>query len=195
MSANVPTRIWWLHITSFRGISVGATHFYAELRTPTGTARLTHPLSAAEAAALTARDNFDWEPGWPTERFDTREDVTAAALAVFTALAEPGCVLLAGNAASAQPQPVLAGPPELVPVLRGLHDTVAELEAASPDQEVWIHFPQQMGAVVRAWYVTLAPLRGYDERSYDRADDVLVHRAADGTWTFITPPAAASTDS
>jgi hypothetical protein len=57
---------WWLELSSFRGISFGATHTYARLDPggagPTGgndfdDFRIERTLTAADAQALTARDS------------------------------------------------------------------------------------------------------------------------------------------
>lgn len=91
---------WWLELSSFRGISMGATHTYAKLdgggAGPTGgndfdDFRIERILTADDAEALTAKDpTFTWTAGDTTRGFDTADEAKAAALAVWHAVKDSG---------------------------------------------------------------------------------------------------------
>lgn len=91
---------WRLELSSFRGISFGATHSYARLDAggagPTGgndfdDFRIERILTAADAEALTANDpTYTWHEGDTIKGFDTEDEARAAALVVWRALAEDG---------------------------------------------------------------------------------------------------------
>jgi hypothetical protein len=106
--------IWFLDISSFRGVSLGAQHWYAkvrkeDLRTSFGYGASPGPpshqvevtLTKAQAAALNAADSaslsgaggFEWRAGMETGRWVDETAMRAAALALFLDVADPGDIL------------------------------------------------------------------------------------------------------
>ncbi len=90
-------------LSTFRGISIGAEHWYGTLRAssksdrdgiirggfgawvhPAEKVELKRPMGEEEAAYLRDKDDFDlWQAGDLTSRFNSKEEVEAAALAAF----------------------------------------------------------------------------------------------------------------
>jgi len=108
---------WHLELTSFVGISLGASHTYARL--DPGTAdeagrdnyddfTIERVLTAEDAQALVDRDNtFQWSAGMTIRGFDTADEAIAAATAVFNALSRAGDSLVLY---SDEDERLLAGP-------------------------------------------------------------------------------------
>lgn len=81
-----------LDITSFRGWSIGATHYYGKIsmvglgRRHFRPCELTYAMNGADAAKLNEKESEPiYEAGMITNRFDTKDLVRAAALAWFDA--------------------------------------------------------------------------------------------------------------
>lgn len=93
-------KLWHLHLSTWAGLSIGATHTYARL--DPGTAgddgrndydeiRVERYLTEEEVRLRNERDKaFVWEVDFPTQGFDTAEDATAAALVIFDAVKDDG---------------------------------------------------------------------------------------------------------
>jgi hypothetical protein len=109
---------WHLTISTWAGVSIGAAHYYGRIHQPDtrrsktypmspdeerlyGDVEVEHALTADEARALTAKDDYHWEAGTPTRRFDTKEHVMATAIAQWREIARKrgGGVLRLGNPA------------------------------------------------------------------------------------------------
>lgn len=87
---------WSVTLTSFRG-AVGATHYYADLSDGSDDIRVEHCMTAAEARALTKKDDYTWRPGSWTERFDTVDDAVAATIALWQFIADADRDILVMN--------------------------------------------------------------------------------------------------
>jgi hypothetical protein len=112
-------RAVWLDVSSWRGISIGAIHFYGELKTTYHDdlphVELKRKLTKSEAKELTKLQNdnslfqagFRWEAGDETRCFDTKEDVIKAAIAQYQALFPTKTLLLLGSPVYAEHDAVL----------------------------------------------------------------------------------------
>lgn len=91
-----------LDITSFRGWSIGATHYYGKINM-TGVAwdhfrpvDVHYTMTEADAAKLNEKEDHPfYEAGMQTTRFDTKELVRAAAIAWFDENADSKADVLA----------------------------------------------------------------------------------------------------
>lgn len=113
------TKIVNLEIISW-SFSLGGEHFTGKI---TGYLRdddyhsveVRHPLTAKEAKALNKKDSARGlslqKPGDWSERFETREELRRAAIAVYKKEFPKAEVLLEGSFAVADAQPCLDGPP------------------------------------------------------------------------------------
>lgn len=98
---------WHLDVTSWRGVTPGATHYYGIIQDDDFDGprhEILRVLDEAGARALSApdrygiRDDFLWKAGDDTSRFDSKEELVAAAIALFkeespdwdTTVAAPG---------------------------------------------------------------------------------------------------------
>lgn len=118
-----------LHITSWRGISIGANHWYGELLwtvdkervdgSSMKTHRLSKKLTASEARELRKLDgqwnwSFKWCAGMKTERLDSEDEVIELAIAEYKKHCLDAGILVLGDYATSGPHLVLDGPPEFV---------------------------------------------------------------------------------
>lgn len=104
-----------LEISTFRGVSIGAEHWYGKLtvrgkadnmgsirggygawKHPVGDMELTRILDEPEAASLREKDGSDYWPqaGEPTQRFNHKIEVVAAAREAFEQLYAPDDLLI-----------------------------------------------------------------------------------------------------
>ena len=98
-----------LEISSFRGISLGAIHYYGKL---VGNTRieLEKTLTRRDAIKLNKHDDgYIWRPGTKYSGFDSEEEVIEFALNVWKKHFPSGIILIQGNSAVADPQLVIAG--------------------------------------------------------------------------------------
>lgn len=113
-----------LEITSFRGVSIGAQHFYGRLRRYEAKksidVELRKKLSAKEARVLTKLDRsaMDWfkgsyKPGDLSDRFDSIIELRAFGLRHYQTLVPGAKVLIVGQYAVADPQECLDGPDDI----------------------------------------------------------------------------------
>jgi len=84
---------WHLDVSSYRGITPGASHYYGCVRDDDFEGprhEVEHVLDAAGAKELSAYDDYPWEAGMETGRFNSKDDLIAAALVIFEEVAAPG---------------------------------------------------------------------------------------------------------
>jgi len=92
---------WHLDISSWNGITPGAMHYYGIIRDDDFSGPrhdVLRVLDEAGARALSVGDDFPWKAGDDTSRFDSKEELVAAAIALFeeespdwdTTVAAPG---------------------------------------------------------------------------------------------------------
>ncbi len=111
----------WLKITSWRGISFGAIHYYGELQIDVeypenGSFELRRTLTASQAARMNKMDRElrpgdkyagRWRAGETTDGFDTREDVIKQARKVWKKMFPRHRRLVLGDSVYDKPEAVL----------------------------------------------------------------------------------------
>lgn len=122
--SDKPT-LWTADITSWRGISLGAIHWYVKLRSHRCTVDVEWALNEQRAAQMTTRErgSFTWRLGDYTNRFDTKDEAERAAVLAWSWLDAKGAgVLLDRQSSSSSPGKPLAGDAELVRIAQDFHD-------------------------------------------------------------------------
>ncbi len=123
-----------VHVTTYRGISPGATHYYGRLVCTGGDPydhELRHLLSKKEAAEMNDGESslsefMQYEVGEESTRFSTRSGVIDAALAEWKDFHADAIILILGSVGIAEPQQVLAGPQKLMNAINQLVDQAEE---------------------------------------------------------------------
>ena len=125
----------YLTVSSWVGVSIGATHTYGRLTCEShkDEVDVQRPITAAEAREQNKRDramygtpsNF-WKKGTPTNGFANEQAVVEKALSCWKEHFPGGGVLIKGHRGVLDPMPVLDGPSEFV---RRANDIVARCEA------------------------------------------------------------------
>jgi len=97
---------WTLDIYSWEGMSIGATHYYAEIRDPDFRSKgnVKHKMTIAEATAVNKKNRRMYNdelyelymatPGDETEGFDTKEDAITEAVKQWLEYAPAGSKLI-----------------------------------------------------------------------------------------------------
>lgn len=154
-------RPWFLEITSWRGISLGAEHFYGKLYGPFKgrnsierfSAEITHPLSEKETRELNKKDDWDsYTPGDQCGRFWNERELIAQGIALFQKVAPARAVLLRGRSSVASPQRPLAGPTTLVKRLQALY----LLDEAAEQRGGWERNEKDMRKIQKQWDALIA---------------------------------------
>jgi len=140
--------IVFLTITSWRGTSVGATHWYGRLRSHSGENEhdVLHTLNKVEAKILCKKRG--WSPGHgyvageKVEGFDSRESVVRTAKRQYKKYFPLATVLILGRCSTADPQRVLLGPKKFKQAINKIVDEFEELdgwenESEEAVQKVW----------------------------------------------------------
>lgn len=150
---ELPWRLWELDISTFRGISFNAEHYYANFSTsvtPKRKVSVERLLTEEYADVLTAKDpSYTWRVGTSTNRYDTKEEATAAALVAWRHVAGEGDVLVMDrHAYTDEPVVVLAGPPDVM----AMADIIWE---QSRETDWWKGTYDNWDALNRHWEVVL----------------------------------------
>lgn len=121
------SRAVWLEITSWRGTSFGAVHYYGALcinhgcsKFPCGCTReytvdLKRKLTASQAKELTKLQNdnsllgvgYRWQAGAETKCFDSKEDIVLMATRVYQEVFPDKTLLLLGSNVYVYPDAIL----------------------------------------------------------------------------------------
>ena len=101
-----------LEISSWRGISLGGTHYYGVLVGYIGDEyvreEIEKPMTEEEAKKLRKKDDFKYYvAGSITDRFDTKQEIREIALAKWQTIFPNAKALLEGQSADAEPMKVL----------------------------------------------------------------------------------------
>jgi hypothetical protein len=125
-----------LDISSFRGISPGAVHFYGKLKHGRQEVELKRPMSAEEAAALNAKDRWTgWREGMETARWNSIADLYEEAFRVWKDHFPRGALLVVGDPSECDPRETIAGPPEWKNKLNEIWRKYEELDGWEGDDE------------------------------------------------------------
>jgi len=110
----------FVEITTWQGISLGATHYYGYLRgylhendQHIHEIELKHPLTQREATKLNKNSGFDYiifEKGDMYPGFDDIKEIVDLAIKTWKEYFPNACVLVLGKAVHAEPQEILIGP-------------------------------------------------------------------------------------
>jgi hypothetical protein len=125
--------IVFLTVTSFKGTSIGATHWYGRLRTCSGEEQcdVLHTLSKVEAKILSKKRGMSEDTGYSSgekvEGFDTREAVIRTAKRQYKKHFPLATVLIIGRCSVADPQRVLLGPKNFKRAINKIVDEFEEL--------------------------------------------------------------------
>ena len=104
----------YLRITSWSGISIGAIHYYGELkaRNPYRAIELKRTLTAASARRLTKQHgkDFQYRAGYETIGFETEQEIIDLAIKTYKTHFPEATVLILGDPVYAEPQKIIDGP-------------------------------------------------------------------------------------
>lgn len=122
----------YLEVSTLRGVSFGAVHFYGKLVCGQKVIELEHPLTRAQAEKLNKGEQgfsfLVYKPGDLYRGFDERQDVIDFGTESFKEnFDESADLLVLGRAVYAEPQPVLIGPQELKDQVNAWHDEADKL--------------------------------------------------------------------
>jgi len=129
-------RIVYLDITSWQGMSIGATHYYGKLRGYIGkeykTVELEYTMTARDAARLNKIDrdpgfgDYFWAKGEKSSRFETEEKIEAVAIATYKAHYPDAIFLAVGDSGTGEPRRCIDGPD---PIKAQMNELYARYEA------------------------------------------------------------------
>jgi hypothetical protein len=102
-------KICHLSISSFRGISPGAIHFYGSLWYGGERVELKKKMDAKQAAYLSTKD-YKYHAGEITERFNSENEILDIAIKLWKKYYPEADVLLEGSSGVLDPQKCLDGP-------------------------------------------------------------------------------------
>jgi len=108
-------RVVYLEITSWIGMSIGATHYYGELKCGDKKVDLLHPLTRKEAANLNKESLFDYmyKAGENYPGYVNRDKLIKQAIKTFIDHFPTADILISGRSYCADPQEILVGPEDL----------------------------------------------------------------------------------
>ena len=122
----------YLKITSWAGISIGAIHFYGELkaRNPYRAIELKRTLTTASARRLTRQHGkaFQYLAGYQTIGFETEQEIIDLAIKTYKTHFPEATILILGDLIYAGPQKIIDGPKSIVKKVDGLIAKYREYE-------------------------------------------------------------------
>jgi len=116
---------WHVEISSWRGTSVGAMHYYAKLGGPEygDFYEVEYEVTPADTDLFLKWDSsFVEKPGWFSRRFWHEHEAIDATTVAWATVKGDGDILLLGRGAVADPQKILSGPADLVREANALFD-------------------------------------------------------------------------
>jgi len=120
---HLRVRVVYAHVYTWRGMSIGATHWMGKLQARgCDSVVLTRQMTAEEAEALSEKEGIAgfYEAGETTERFLSSASVHRLAERTWLEHWPLAVLLIAGRASCADPQHVLIGPPKIAKALNTL---------------------------------------------------------------------------
>ena len=162
------SKIVWLKISSWSGISIGAVHIYGEL-IPDGSQEgvsLEKTLTATQARKLNkwyrqtggVGGLTTYRAGYKTTGFDDESELTEFALKTYREHFPKAELLIKGQAMNVEPQLILDGPSDV-------KEKAERLLREARALEYWEHREnyKRMDALSDEWEDLLKPFRGTDE--------------------------------
>lgn len=147
--------IAWLEVSTWRGLSIDAEHWFGHLRCDDRKISLDHPMSAHEAAQANRKQRTTLnKEGKATNAFTTEAALEKHAVTVFRNLF-PGATLLIKSDNSLYPGPVLFGPPEVQQQASVLFDRMEALYAGRNEPRSW----REHDAILDEWETLIAPYK------------------------------------
>ena len=124
----------YLKITSWAGISIGAIHFYGELRArnPYRVIELKRTLTTASARRLTKQHgkDFQYRVGYQTIGFETEQEIIDLAIKTYKTHFPDATILIRGDPVYAEPQEIIDGKKSVIVKANKLRDKYKEYEKA-----------------------------------------------------------------
>lgn len=178
-------RLWSVHLTSFRGISPGAIHYYAKLNNDDGVLEVTYLMNADEAAEMTdPMDHYTYVEGEPTGRFFTKEAALECSIAAWRALADGEDFLVRQEWGTLEPGRPLAGPPKLKAAVQEIFDRAEAIGWWGKDENY-----HEMESICKAYADYLRDygmkVGGYNGGS-PGSDSIDMTRTKEGAWIPAT---------
>jgi len=157
-----------LEITSWQGLSLGATHYYAHLKYYDENGEyqndeITFTLNKQEAEKLSLKDRFALESwmaykeGQETGRFDSRKKAIKHGIKRFRQLANENDILLLGSFSCGDPQEVLICPEPYKTWLNAVYKTAKRIGFWDKDEDA-------MSRVYDEWKKIMKEYQGWRKK-------------------------------
>jgi hypothetical protein len=139
----------FIEITSWQGISLGATHYYGKLKGYDDNNEvlfidIEKPLGEKEAKKLSKKDDFTYREGTLTARFDSKQEVIDIAIEKWKTYFPNAEFLIQGEWAIADPQNCLIAP-------NGLKEKINKLYLESEEIGGYEKSPKRMDEIFREY--------------------------------------------
>lgn len=129
-------RIVYLEISSWVGISLGATHCYGDLWSNGERYPMRKKLTPREAIALNKKHEWDqYRGGDLYSGFDSHSEITLIALETYKTHFPQADILVLGRSCVAEPQKILDGPPEIKEKVNAWYEEAEKIDWYDGDQE------------------------------------------------------------
>lgn len=144
-----------LHISSYVGISPGASHYYGSLHYYNNKGeykdiKLKHRLTAEEAKLLSGQD-FTYEKGEWSERFNSEDEIRELALKEWKKRFPDSVILLEGSSSCASVQHCLGGPRELKAKINVLFKEAEKIDWYEKDEDLMTKIDDDYMNLLKAW--------------------------------------------
>jgi hypothetical protein len=153
----------YLEVTTWRGMSIGAIHYYGRLRVGDKTIDVMRKVTAAAVKELNRRDGggYDWQVGEETSRWNSKLALERAAIRWFKAnYSIEDSMLIKGLSGIFEPQPVICGKEPFKSAINQLHSRAEECG-------FW-HNENVMQDICDEWEVVIKPFRGESRKRKPR---------------------------
>lgn len=141
----------YLEITTWQGISLGATHYYGKLVYGAECIELTHSLTATQAAKLGRLHDWTYREGDRSPHFDMKEEIIELALSTYKEHFPDAYLLVLGKPCYAEPQPILDGPSNIKARINQLCERIEAIGG-------WEQNYREMGRICDEWETIIEEL-------------------------------------
>lgn len=140
--------IIYLHVTTWAKILCSAQHYYGTLKSNDKKVEVLYTLTAEDAARLNKEgDRGYYKPGDTSSRFWSLDALRTAAIEQWQIEFPDALLLIQGVRHVYDPQPVLAGPPEIVDRLNNIVDRCEANDWWEGDEDAMKRLCQEWEAV------------------------------------------------